>query len=87
MPYPQDDTVFTRTHKGQVMATSRRGLMPELQLTLLRMINGYSAVWVLVGLSGIQLDTALETLYLLEGKGLVERVHGVSALRPAAPAG
>lgn len=86
MPYPQDDTVFMRTHKGQVVATSRRGLMPESQLTMLRMVNGYSAVWVLAGLSGVNVETMLETLYLLESRGLVERVLEASAPRPVAPA-
>jgi len=87
MPYPQDETVFTRTHKGQVVATARVGLMDEPQLALLRMVNGYTAAWVLAGLSGLDLSTVLETLYVLEGKGLIERVPGLSAPRPAAPAG
>ncbi len=87
MPYPQDETIFKRTHKGQVVATARRGLMDEPQLALLRMVNGYTAAWVLAGLSGLTLSTVLETLHVLEGKGLIERVPGVSGPRPAAPAG
>lgn len=87
MPYPQDETVFTRTHKGQVVATARHGLMDDAQFALLRMVNGYTAAWVLAGLSGLDMGTVLETLHVLEGKGLITRVPGVSGPRPAAPAG
>ncbi len=86
MQYPQHDTVFTRTHKGQVVATARKGFMDGHQLSLLRMVNGHTAAQVLATLSGLALAEVLETLYVLEGKGLIERVQGVNGLRPAAPA-
>lgn len=86
MPYPQDDAVFMRTHKGQVVATVRHGLMDGHQLSLLRMVNGHTSAQVLAALSGIDLRTVLATLFALEGKGLIEPVHKVSGRRPAAPA-
>ncbi|MGQ0598223.1 hypothetical protein [Aquabacterium sp.] len=73
MPYPLEETVFKRTHKGQVVATSRKAFVDERRFSMLRMVTGFTSARVLSELSGTTLFEVLEMLHALEAQGLIER--------------
>ena len=74
------DAVYQRTHKGQVICGSRPALLDPHVLTLMRLVNGFTPVSVLVELVAVHIPNAREIIRQLETKGLIEKATAEAQL-------